>query len=330
MEVPTNKFRLMRFWSDEWPEADRFPVWRELVTNRLLQADVQQTVGDPFHALVYMRALPTLRFGWGTVGASHYERTRKIVAADNNDFVLMMNLQGAFSVSQPGRSVKLEPGDAFLTACSETGAFSRVSPGKILFLRMPHESVATVVRNAYSNVGRLIPHNTEGLRLLAGYLRLLDEGDPLTSAKAQSIVTGHVRDLLALTLGSLGDALEASEERGGVKAARLAAIKAHIDGQSADHDLTAGSVAAFFRISERHLQRLFKEEGATFSNFVLAKRLSNAYEAIVRGRDDDARNISQIAYDCGFGDISYFNRCFRRRYGSSPARLRSAPMLRVH
>ena len=27
--------------------------------------------------------------------------------------------------------------------------------------------------------------------------------------------------------------------------------------------------------------------------------------------------IIEIAYACGFGDISYFNRCFRRRFGAS-------------
>jgi AraC-like DNA-binding protein len=29
--------------------------------------------------------------------------------------------------------------------------------------------------------------------------------------------------------------------------------------------------------------------------------------------------ISAIAYDCGFGDISYFNRMFRQRFGETPS-----------
>jgi AraC-like DNA-binding protein len=31
--------------------------------------------------------------------------------------------------------------------------------------------------------------------------------------------------------------------------------------------------------------------------------------------------ISTIALDCGFGDISNFNRAFRRRYGITPSEL---------
>jgi len=30
-------------------------------------------------------------------------------------------------------------------------------------------------------------------------------------------------------------------------------------------------------------------------------------------------NISTIAYDCGFGDITAFNRTFRRHYSASPS-----------
>ena len=39
-----------------------------------------------------------------------------------------------------------------------------------------------------------------------------------------------------------------------------------------------------------------------------------------RFRDE---KISTIAYDCGFADVSYFNRMFRRSYGASPSDIRA-------
>ncbi len=33
--------------------------------------------------------------------------------------------------------------------------------------------------------------------------------------------------------------------------------------------------------------------------------------------------ISGIAYEVGFGDLSYFNRSFRKRYGQSPSQVKS-------
>ena len=36
------------------------------------------------------------------------------------------------------------------------------------------------------------------------------------------------------------------------------------------------------------------------------------------------RGISAVAYEAGFGDLSYFNRTFRRRYGATPSDVRAA------
>jgi AraC-like DNA-binding protein len=33
-------------------------------------------------------------------------------------------------------------------------------------------------------------------------------------------------------------------------------------------------------------------------------------------------NIAQIAHESGFGDVSYFNRAFRRCYGATPSDVR--------
>ncbi len=36
----------------------------------------------------------------------------------------------------------------------------------------------------------------------------------------------------------------------------------------------------------------------------------------------DAMRIGDIALACGFNEVSYFNRCIRRRFGVSPRQLR--------
>jgi AraC-like DNA-binding protein len=42
------------------------------------------------------------------------------------------------------------------------------------------------------------------------------------------------------------------------------------------------------------------------------------------GRPSLTGPISDIAFACGFGDLSYFNRVFRRQYGATPSRVRAA------
>ena len=47
----------------------------------------------------------------------------------------------------------------------------------------------------------------------------------------------------------------------------------------------------------------------------------------LKGRIMKRVSTGSIAYDVGFGDLSYFNRCFRRAYGATPSGVRSGEAL---
>jgi AraC-like DNA-binding protein len=56
---------------------------------------------------------------------------------------------------------------------------------------------------------------------------------------------------------------------------------------------------------------------------VLVARLQRAH-AILRDAHRTALTISVIAYDVGFGDLSYFNRAFRREFRATPSDIRAS------
>jgi AraC-like DNA-binding protein len=83
------------------------------------------------------------------------------------------------------------------------------------------------------------------------------------------------------------------------------------------------SIAAQHGIMPRYIQPLFEGEGTTFTDYVLTQRLARAHRILTDPRIS-GRKISTIAFDIGFGDLSYFNRTFRRRYGATPSDFRAA------
>jgi AraC-like DNA-binding protein len=108
-----------------------------------------------------------------------------------------------------------------------------------------------------------------------------------------------------------------------LRSARLRTAKVYIVENSYRQDLSVGSVAAHLGVTSRYLQRLFEADGTTFSAFVLGQRLTRAYRMLCDSQFSD-RPVGVIAYDVGFGDLSYFNRCFRRQYGVTPTEIKEA------
>lgn len=76
-------------------------------------------------------------------------------------------------------------------------------------------------------------------------------------------------------------------------------------------------IAESANISASTCLRLFSTVlGTTPIKYLLAFRLQKAAEEL---KHTNGRTVSEIAHSCGFSDASYFNRCFRKQYGSTPS-----------
>jgi AraC-like DNA-binding protein len=66
---------------------------------------------------------------------------------------------------------------------------------------------------------------------------------------------------------------------------------------------------------------LFADEGASCKTYVDGQRLAHAY-AMLTNPVWSGIKIIDLAFRCGFNDISTFNRQFRTRYGMTPSEAR--------
>jgi AraC-like DNA-binding protein len=144
----------------------------------------------------------------------------------------------------------------------------------------------------------------------------------LRTSELQRLVVTHIHDLIAAVVGATRDGLAIAEGRG-IRAARLRAIIADITANLGDCDLSVAAIARRQRVTPRYVHKLFAGEGFTFSAFLLDRRLFRAHRMLSDPRFGD-RTIGSVAFDVGFGDLSHFNRAFRRRYGATPSEIRQS------
>ncbi len=162
-------------------------------------------------------------------------------------------------------------------------------------------------------------HSMQNLACKAGFEFTRSLGATIDT-QLLNLSVRHVQDLLALSIGPSADYAETARTRG-LRAARLKLAKAYIVAHSHRRDISIGSVAASLSVTPRYVQRLFEADGTTFSEFLIGQRLARAHR-LLREPDCSHTAISNIAYDAGFGDLSYFNRRFRRLYGLTPREVR--------
>lgn len=76
-------------------------------------------------------------------------------------------------------------------------------------------------------------------------------------------------------------------------------------------DMAGMSPSAFSRFSKMHTSR-------NLSDYIIDIRLGYASRMLV----DTVKSISEICYDCGFNNLSNFNRIFKKKKGCSPSDFR--------
>jgi len=244
------------------------------------------------------------------------------VSSREDDLLIAINLSGCSIAQQRDRELILQQGDAVVATRGLTGfTITRPTPVHFVGFRVPREQIAPLVGRLDDVQIRVVSHGTTALNLLVTYAHGLINDHPATP-ELQRLVVTHFHDLIAAAVGATRDAQAIAEGRG-IRAARLRAIMADITTHVGDCDLTAIGVAKRLGVTPRYVHKIFEAEGLTFSAFVLGRRLACAHRMLSDARLDH-RNISSVAFDVGFGDLSYFNRAFRRRYGATPSEIRQS------
>jgi AraC-like DNA-binding protein len=296
----------------------RFLLFSELFVHFSNTGELDPAADVPFRAAMNSIHIGTTMLGRcdGTFTTVRRER-RQVLETNDDRYCLARNTGNRAShVVHRGREFAMRPGAMVLLKLDEP-FFSAdgASHKRFTNVHLPAASLRAMVTDVDNMVGRELEPGG-ALSLAMDYSDLLLQ-HPSAVDEAGMVIAAHLMDLASLGLGARGD-IAVAAGRGGLRAVRLKAVLRILERRFSEPDLSAQKLAAAAGLSERYVNELMFEAGASFTMRLNELRLRKAAELLAHTE----RRISDIAFDCGFNDLSYFNRCFRRRFGLTPSAAR--------
>ncbi|QKC96021.1 AraC family transcriptional regulator [Mesorhizobium sp. NZP2298] len=297
----------------------RFALWQDIHVAEIWSVEYAISANRPFAAAIEATAVGPLVLGQMAGTIQHASRKARNIADDGRDGYLLLINNGDTRLSgiQAGRDYSVGKNEAALVSASEALEMSGGDSNVWANIVVPREILENAFARVEDRLALTVAADNEALGMLRRYCSFLEAGPALVSPNLVTHATETIVDLIGLVTGAKGDPAELAGMRG-LRAARLQAILDKIRDNFADPAISAQQVAQQLRLSVRYVHDLLQETGASFAERILELRLQRAHRMLGDRRNDRMR-ISEIALLSGFSDVSYFNRCFRRRFGSTPS-----------
>lgn len=180
-------------------------------------------------------------------------------------------------------------------------------------------------RNPYASITRMMQEAKKGLSFpLQAIMKVYGMLDTLSSVKDGFYAVQQFLTILyelsrcenARTLASSSYARVTVED----DSRRILKVKNFISKNYMD-ELRLPELASLAGMSSSAFSRFFKlHTGRNISEYIIDLRLGYAARMLV----DTAKSISEIGFDCGFNNLSNFNRIFKKKKGCSPSEFRES------
>jgi len=316
MEVDDYELLQLHVSSEPFAQRGELDAFREVWGRKMLRYELEPIDDHPLHFDAQIRSLPGFTMASGSRSPMRTRRANEHI--DHDDFFLVVFADGAAELTERGRVATVGAGEAVLSSNGSPASFVIPTPSRTISYRFSRALLRPHVRNLDDLVVSPFSRDSQMLRLLVGYSKVLNDQAALATPALRRAVSTHMHDLAALLLGSKAE----PPLTDGFQAARLKAIKDEILLRLTQSSLSVEDIAGSQQISERYMRKLFASSGTTFTDFVREARLDRAHR-ILTDPAQLQRPINAIAYESGFGDLSYFNRAFRQRYGTTPSEARA-------
>ena len=310
-------------WSTKPRRLDQpFGSWADDLAAAFVRLEPRSTSDQPFEGAISRVDAAPIQISLVTATRHTVLRLASHIALSTDDLCFVnLQLEGLGRTAQRDHEQISAPGDLAVADTTEPFEIANCHNFKLFCFAVPRRLLpkglleCPQLNLSRTETGRALS------RTLAGYaeLCLSDCQRPQTSA----LIGSHVIDLISHAPEIL---TETSVDRVHVPVL-LSMMLDHIERHSHDPELSAATLAARFRCSERYVHRLFATTGRSVGEHVNEKRIAACTRKLL-DHNSAYKTIAEIALTAGFRDISHFNRLFKRCNGLAPREFRRARVTR--
>lgn len=296
------------------PERDAFAYWREMICAAFVKLRAERLDERRFRGSIDHVPVGELELSTVLAGAQHVERTRALISAASEEFVLAsIQLAGRGQVEQDGRTALLGPGEMAFYDSTRPYVLHFDDPFRQLVVQVPRSRIDLLDTRAVT--ARTLGVGTPGAAVAAFFTALAPTAS--TDEQAGRLLVPHAAALLTA----------AASYAGGLDSSRVAAdamarqqVLDFMRARLADPQLDAGTIAIGCHVSRRTLYRIMGPDGV--ARVLRQLRLEQARQLLLSHPD---RCVGAVAAACGFESESGFYRAFRSATGMTPAEYRQDP-----
>lgn len=301
------------FTTEDIEPAGRFEGFRDHLVRRLFQLDLVDRSQDPYRGIVELDVTGSAVFGRVCGSAADFIRSRDVARRCEEGAWLLLAREGRVGVAQgdveailnPGEGIVFDAGDPHFGRCLGQSDTWIIQVRDDVIRPPPPRDLGARTQLLDSRARTYAPLL---IAMLEAHFERADPGD----TRASEALGRYLSEIVALQLGAR-DGVEAARES--VMEGRRQAILARIRARASDPNFDSMAMARELGVTRRYVNLLLERTGRSFSEHLLSRRLEIALALLAV---PSRRTIASIALEAGFGDVSYFNRVFRRQFGDTP------------
>jgi len=270
---------------------------------------------DYIFADISFLTMPTVETSIVSLNASSVARDKDLIRSNpGENLFLLIQDQGECLIEQEESRFLARKGDMFLVDSTKPHSFTYGGEfSRQVSMHLPRTEA--LMRFGKGSTGGLAIHRDDPL-YIAMWAVLEKMFKHETDVNPQLMEAFH---------SLLGAYIQSVENNRGVQMEGQNAVVARalqlIDRHSDDPEFCPSELAVDLGLSPRTLQRHFQQISETPRQRILAMRLRKARARLeqLHRFDSSSRNITSVAYDSGFSDLSYFYRAFHDVFGQRPS-----------